>query len=146
MSTTDLESDTANELYLAVAAMRASTGRMRAMAERMYAEEEPQPANQPEPPRQSDYSREFGREFGRDPFAEPPQSASEPNQAIGYHPYLGQVDAAVQHLQRARLPDLNTLAEMMMKMKGAQAAYELNMQMLDATHDVMARTVDLLRR
>ena len=136
----DLETDSANELYLAVAAMRANSGRMRALAERV-AEESASQAHHPhhaEPP--------SGNDFGRALFEETPRLSSNPTDAIGYHPYLGHIDAAAQHLQRARLPDLNTLADLMMKMKGAQQAYEINMQMLDATHNVMARTVDLLRR
>jgi flagellar basal body rod protein FlgC len=132
----DLEADSANELYLAVAAMRAHSGRMRALAERIAEADAPGAA--PETPPSRDYEREL--------FGARPRAGDDPKQFIGYHPYLGHIDAAAEHLQRARLPDLNTLAELMMRMKGAQHAYEINMQMLDATHDVMARTVDLLRR
>jgi flagellar basal body rod protein FlgC len=132
--TSDLEADSANELYLAVAAMRAHSGRMRAMAERLHASDEPAEQNDVPP------ANEFEELFAM------PSGSAAAGDAIGYHPYLGPIDAAAQHLQRARLPDLNTLAELMMKMKGAQHAYEINMQMMDATHDVMARTVALLRR
>lgn len=121
-----LESDVANELYLAVANMRANSGRMRALAENARSESDAAMTDYSERSRAPEYSPRSPDEFAFDPRAH--------------------LDAAAEHFERGRLPDLNALAEMMLKMRGAQRAYELNMQMLDATHEVMARTVDLLRR
>jgi hypothetical protein len=132
----DPENDPASELYLAVASMRAHSVRMKAVAEKTEA-----PAYEPEAepiiPRTAampDYMRD-------DSFA-----ASSRPEASPFHPGYARLDAAQEHLERGRLPDLNMLAQMMMEMKGAQRAYELNLQMIDATHAMMARTVDMLRR
>ena len=44
-----------------------------------------------------------------------------------------------------KLPNVNALVEMM-DMRDAQRSYEANLQMMEAARNMMARTVDLLRR
>lgn len=121
-----LESDVANELFIAVASMRAHSGRMRAMAEHAHADTDAAI---------TDYSE---RHRGRDYAPRPEGFALDSRMA--------HLDAAAERFERGQLPDLNALADLMLKMRNAQRAYELNQQMLDATHEVMSRTVDLLRR
>src|SRR6185503_15114423 len=91
-----LESDVANELYLAVATMRAHSGRMRAMAEHAHADTDAAI---------TDYSE---RHRGRDYAPRPDEFSLDSRMA--------HLDAAAEHFERGRLPDLNALAEMMLKM------------------------------
>ncbi len=44
-----------------------------------------------------------------------------------------------------KMPNVNALVEMM-DMRDAQRSYEANLQMMEAARNMMARTVDLLRR
>jgi flagellar basal body rod protein FlgC len=85
--------------------------------------------------------------FDRAQSAPPSPSAESPareDDAAAF-PRPRHLDAAAEHIEHGRLPDLNALAALMLEMRSAQRAYELNLQMMDATHAMMARTVDLLR-
>jgi hypothetical protein len=77
---------------------------------------------------------------------QPPPEAPAPANDTPAFPRQRHLDAAAEHIEHGRLPDLNALAALMLDMRSAQRAYELNLQMMDATHAMMARTVDLLRR
>ena len=135
--------DFGTSLYLAAAGMRAQSGRMRIIAENLANADSTSPTQGGEPYRRrvTSMHSEFDRELGATTVAlgKPVPDASDFR--MQYDPG----NPAADRTGYVKLPNVNSLVEMM-DMRDAQRSYEANLQMMEAARNMMARTVDLLRR
>jgi flagellar basal-body rod protein FlgC len=135
--------DFTTALYLAASGMRAQSGRMRVIAENLANADSVTPSSNGEPYRRriSTMSSEFDQELNANvvKLGEPISDQSEFR--LQYDP--GNPTADKQGY--VRLPNVNALVEMM-DMRDAQRSYEADLQAMEGARNMLARTIDLLRR
>jgi len=135
--------DFATSLYIAAAGMRAQSGRMRIIAENIANANSTAASADGEPYRRkiATVKTAFDRELGATlvELGKPQPDASEFR--LQYDPG----NPAADKQGYVRLPNVNPLVEMM-DMREAQRSYEANLEVMDASRTMLARTIDLLRR
>lgn len=130
-------------MMVAASGMRAQSERMKVIAENIANANSTASAPGQEPYRRqvATFGNELDRELGVKlvragrPAADPSDFRSQ------YNPGHPAADAQGY----VKLPNVNSLVEMM-DMREAQRSYEANINVIDATRQMMARTLDLLRR
>lgn len=135
--------DFTTSLYVAAAGMRAQSGRMRIIAENLANANSTSATAGGEPYRRriATMTAEFDRELGAALVALGKPVPDQTDFRLQYDPGNPAADAQGY----VRMSNVNPLVEMM-DMRDAQRAYEANLQAMDAARNMLARTIDLLRR
>ena len=135
--------DFTTSLYIAAAGMRAQSGRMRIIAENLANADSTSATANGQPYRRqiATLTSSFDRELNATVVNLGKTAPDQSEFRMQYDP--GNPSADKQGY--VHLPNVNALVEMM-DMRDAQRSYEANMETLDASRAMMARTIDLLRR
>jgi flagellar basal-body rod protein FlgC len=135
--------DFTTSLYIAAAGMRAQSGRMRIIAENLAnADSTSASANgQPYQRRIATLTSSFDRQLNATIVTLGKASPDNSDFRMQYDPG----NPAADKQGYVHLPNVNALVEMM-DMRDAQRSYEANLETLDASRAMLARTIDLLRR
>ena len=135
--------DFTTSLYIAAAGMRAQSGRMRVIAENLANADSVSATGNGDPYRRriSTITSEFDRELN----ATVVKLGDPVNDTADFRLQYDPGNPAADKQGYVHLPNVNALVEMM-DMRDAQRAYEANLQVMDGTRNMLARTIDLLRR
>src|ERR1700759_1951249 len=135
--------DFATSLIVAASGMRAQTDRMKVIAENIPNPKPPSPRPGGDPYRRkiATMSTEFDRELNATLVTPGKPQADNTEFRLQYDPGNPNADAKGY----IKLPNVNSLVEIM-DMREAQRSYEADLTVMDASKQMLARTVDLLRK
>ena len=135
--------DLATSMLVAASGMRAQSTRMRTIAENIANANSSAPTAGADPYRRkvATISSSFDRELNAN-VAE----AGKPTQDMSdFHTQFDPGNPVADAKGYVKLPNVNSLVEIM-DMREAQASYEANVNVLDASKTMMSRTIDLLTK
>lgn len=135
--------ETMKAMLIAASGMRAQAERMRVIAENLANSSSTASAPDEDP-----YRRQvpiFSAELDRVSGAETVRVTGIVNDTSAFREQYMPGHPAADERGYVKMPNVNALVEMM-DMREAQRAYEANLNVIDNTRTMMARTVDLLKR
>lgn len=135
--------DTMKSMLVAASGMRAQAERMRVIAENLA-----NASSTAESPDEDPYRRQipiFKAELDRATGAQTVRVTGVIKDNSDFNEQYMPGHPAADERGYVKLPNVNSLVEMM-DMREAQRAYEANLNVIDNTRTMMARTVDLLKR
>lgn len=135
--------DLATSMLVAASGMRAQSTRMRTIAENIANANSSAPTAGADPYRRkvATINSSFDRELGAN-VAE----AGKPTQDMSdFRTQFDPGNPVADAKGYVKLPNVNSLVEIM-DMREAQASYEANVNVLDASKTMMSRTIDLLTK
>jgi len=135
--------DFTTSLVVAASGMRAQTDRMRTIAENIANANSTSatPGGDPYRRKIATMSSEFDRELNATLVTSGKPQADNTEFRLQYDPGNPNADAKGY----IKLPNVNSLVEIM-DMREAQRSYEADLTVMDASKNMLSRTVDLLRR
>jgi flagellar basal-body rod protein FlgC len=135
--------DFTTSLIVAASGMRAQSDRMRVIAENIANANStsPTPGGDPYRRKIATVSSEFDRELNATLVTPGKPMADNSEFRLQYDPGNPNADAKGY----IKLPNVNSLVEIM-DMREAQRSYEADLTVMDASKQMLARTVDLLRK
>jgi len=135
--------DFTTSLVVAASGMRAQTDRMRTIAENIANANSTSatPGGDPYRRKIATMSSEFDRELNATLVTSGKPQADNSEFRLQYDPGNPNADAKGY----IKLPNVNSLVEIM-DMREAQRSYEADLTVMDASKNMLSRTVDLLRR
>lgn len=135
--------DLATSMLVAASGMRAQSTRMRTIAENIANANSTAPAPGADPYRRkvATINSAFDRELNANVV-----EAGKPVQDMSdFHSQFDPGNPVADSKGYVKLPNVNSLVEIM-DMREAQASYEANLNVLDASKTMMSRTIDLLTK
>ena len=135
--------DFATSMAVAASGMRAQSDRMRIISENIANADSTSPTPNGDP-----YRRKIATvksEFDRELNATVVTSANPIQDQSDFRSQYDPGNPAADAKGYVKLPNVNSLVEIM-DMRDAQRAYEADLTVMDASKQMMARTIDLLRR
>jgi len=135
--------ETMKAMLIAASGMRAQAERMRVIAENLA-----NSSSTASTPDEDPYRRQvpiFSAELDRVSGAETVRVTGVVNDTSAFREQYMPGHPAADERGYVKMPNVNALVEMM-DMREAQRAYEANLNVIDNTRTMMARTVDLLKR
>jgi flagellar basal-body rod protein FlgC len=135
--------DFTTSLYIAAAGMRAQSGRMRIIAENLANADSTSATANGQPYRRqiATMTSTFDQQLNANVVNLGNPVADQSAFRMQYDPG----NPAADKQGYVHLPNINPLVEMM-DMRDAQRSYEANLETLDASRAMLARTIDLLNR
>jgi flagellar basal-body rod protein FlgC len=135
--------DFTDSMTLAAAGMRTQTDRMRTISENIANASSTAQVSGGDPYRRkvATVNSHFSRELGAT-LAEPGRPIPDMSD---FRKQYDPGNPAADKTGYVKMPNVNSLVEIM-DMREAQRSYEANLTVMDATKQMLARTVDLLRR
>jgi flagellar basal-body rod protein FlgC len=135
--------DFSTSMAVAASGMRAQSERMRTISENIANANSTSPTPNGDPYRRkiATVKSEFDRELG----ATLVQSTKPINDTSDFRMQYDPGNPAADSKGYVKLPNVNSLVEIM-DMRDAQRSYEADLTVMDASKQMLARTIDLLRR